>query len=611
MGSFIMYKISIYNNGQEIVVHYPDPEAPKVINPKLNPKRSQAGSASFTLYPNNPGYNLITRFVTKVIVTDVRDSREIFRGRVYASTKGMSNDGLLSKDVICEGEMNYLHDTRVESVIYEDKTPQEVITEFLNAHNNSGIENYKKVYPGIINVEDWLFFTSDFETTLEAIQKYVVNENKGVLQFRTENGVNYLDYLSNAPVDKIVEVNLGENLKSLSVDDSSVFGTRIIPVGANGLTIENVNDGKNYLEDSVAVAKYGIIYQKADYSDIEDDQQLKTECQADLSQYTQPAGSLDISVLDLSTLTGIPADNIDITTSIHAICPLLGVDDIYKVAEMEVDLSQPWNPTLTLSNKPEKLESAINDIQSNNITRMATYGGVQLGYRYGLRVVSHDKSVEILINGQEGLKITKDSKQVFYLDVDGNVNIVDGYIKLTRGDITINIDPQVGIEIKKSNTKIFYVDLQGNLVMDGIQQITKNGNVIIENTFNEYGGLTNIRDIDGNLVLKLGVEAGTSDNVGATLIGYNKGDGKPRFQLGIDKEKDCGVINLLDSNGKVRAAVYADSNNGPGFFVLDESGHTQTFIRQDSGKINSETIATQSWVEQYVAEYIADNMPSS
>lgn len=550
-----MYKISIINDNVETIVHYPDPEAPKIIDSKLNMKRSQAGSLSFTLYPNNPGYDLVHRFTTKVKVTDVRDNTDIFTGRVLTSVNEMADGGLVTKEVICEGAMNYLNDTRVGSEIYEDKTPQEVITEFLNAHNNSGIEDYKKVYPGTINVEDWLFFTSDFETTLEAIQKYVYNENKGTLLYRTENGVNYLDYLSTPPQDKIVNVNLGENLKSLSVDDSSVFGTRIIPVGANGLTIENVNDGKNYLEDPIARSKYGVIYQKADYSDVEDDEQLKTECQADLSQYTQPTGSLEMSALDLSTLTGIPTDSIDISTSVHIVCPLLGVDDIYKVVGMDVDLTQPWNPSLTLSNKPSSIESSINDIQSDNITRMATYGGVQLGYRFGIRVVSHDKSVEILINGQEGFRITKDGVQKFYIDTDGN------------------------------------------LVMDGVQKITLNGKTIIENTSNEYGGLFLISDSNGNPVMKIGVEAGNSDNVGATLIGYNKDSNKPRFKLGIARNGDFGAFELLNSSGQVSAVLNADDGNGNGIGGLREDGAMNK-------------IATQVWTMQYVSEQIA-NIPSN
>ena len=548
-----MYKISIINDNVETIVHYPDPEAPKIIDPKLNMKRSQAGRLSFTLYPNNPGYDLVHRFTTKVKVTDIRDNTDIFTGRVLTSVNEMADGGLVTKEVVCEGAMNYLNDTRVGSEIYEDKTPQEIITEFLNAHNNSGVEDYKKVYPGTINVEDWLFFTSDFETTLEAIQKYVYNENKGTLLYRTENGVNYLDYLSTPPQDKIVEVNLGENLKSLSVDDSSVFGTRIIPVGANGLTIENVNDGKNYLEDPIARSKYGVIYQKADYSDIEDDEQLKTECEADLSQYTQPTGSLEMSALDLSTLSGIPMDSIDISTSVHIVCPLLGVDDIYKVVGMDVDLTQPWNPSLTLSNKPSSIESSINDIQSDNITRMATYGGVQLGYRFGIRVVSHDKSVEILINGQEGFRITKDGVQKFYIDTDGN------------------------------------------LVMDGVQKITLNGKTIIENTSNEYGGLFLISDSNGNPVMKIGVEAGNSDNVGATLIGYNKDSNKPRFKLGIARNGDFGAFELLNSSGQVSAVLNADDGNGNGIGGLREDGAMNK-------------IATQVWTMQYVSEQIA-NIP--
>lgn len=558
-----MYSVTLINDNTETIIHYPDPEAPKVIEPKINFKRSQAGSLSFTIYPNNLGYNLINRFITKVKVTDTRDNKDIFIGRVFTAVNGMADSGMLTKDVVCEGAMNYLNDTRVGSEIYEDKTAQEVILDFLNAHNNSGIEDYKKVYPGVINVEDWLFFTSDFETTLEAIQKYVVNENKGILQFRTESGINYLDYLSNPPQDKIVEVNLGENLKTLSVDDSSVFGTRIIPVGANGLTIENVNDGKNYLEDPIARSKYGVIYQKAGYSDIEDDEQLKTECQADLSQYTQPTGSIEMSALDLSTLTGIPADSIDITTSMHIVCPILGVDDIYKVAEMDIDLTQPWNPALTLSNKPTELESSINDMQSDNITRMGTYGGVQLGYRYGLRVVSRDKSVEILINGQDGFKITKDNVQKFYIDTDGN------------------------------------------LVMDGIQKVTKNGKTIIENSFNSKGGLFEIFDNSGNLNVSAGSESGSADNTGGTINIYNDDVNKKRVDLGIVKNGDYGVAQLHDSTDKVKTGIYASKPDlfGAGLYIFDDDGGTQSYLTNSGGAVNYDPIATREWVKEYVASH--------
>ena len=50
--------------------------------------------------------------------------------------------------------------------------------------------------------------------------------------------------------DKGVYFLQGLNLKKIQKSSTSYeYYTRIIPVGANGLTIESVNDGKNYLEN--------------------------------------------------------------------------------------------------------------------------------------------------------------------------------------------------------------------------------------------------------------------------------------------------------------------------------------------------------------------------
>jgi hypothetical protein len=185
-----------------------------------------------------------------------------------------------------------------------------------------------------------------------------------------------------------------------------------------------------------------------------------------------------MSALDLSTLTGIPADSIDITTSVHIKCLILGVDDVYKVAEMEVDLSQPWNPALTLSNKPEKLESSINDMQSNNVTRTGVYGGVQLGYKYGLRVVSKDKNVEIVANGKEGISINNASKKVFGVDENGNIVANDATlndVNANRGIYkNITTEDMIADEMKTSNTSTYMIlhDQYIDFYQDGDLQMT-------------------------------------------------------------------------------------------------------------------------------------------
>lgn len=134
----------------------------------------------------------------------------------------------------------------------------------------------------------------------------------------------------------------------------------------------------------------------------------------------------------------------------------------------------------------------------------------------------------------------------------------------------------ITIEDVVKNLKKLFIDTDGNLTMDGIQKITKDNKTIIENTFNDYGGINNIYDKDGSLVFKLGVESGSSDNVGATLIGYNKGSDKPRFKLGIAKDGDFGTLQIFNSEGKAKAVANGnDKNNNGVFFIVDSKGIRQ------------------------------------
>lgn len=420
-----MYKISIFNNGIETVIHYPDPSAPHVLEPIIRPKRGQASSLSFSMLLNSEGYDNITRFVTKVVAIDTRDDTEVFSGRVYTVKTSMTNDGKIKKDVVCESEMNYLQDSNVGSVIYEDKTVQEMLQTFLNIHN-SQVEDYKQIQLGNVTVSDWILCTTSLETTLGAIQKYVVDSNKGYLQLRKVNGIKYLDYISSEN-SKTVDIKLGINMKELIVSDEQDFGTRIIPVGANDLTIESVNGGKNYLEDAEAVAKYGIIYKTVDYKDIDDDSQLMTQCQNDLSNYTKPTIVLDVTALDLNKLSGttvIEPNSMDIGTTIHIVNPILGIDENYRIYEMEVELDKAWNPKLVISNKPVTLTSQINSLQATTIRNDGSYSGVQVGSSFGLRVCG-DKNITTL-NGNTAQIVRKsDGKKVIYTDDDGNLVLQD------------------------------------------------------------------------------------------------------------------------------------------------------------------------------------------
>lgn len=99
--------------------------------------------------------------------------------------------------------------------------------------------------------------------------------------------------------DKGVYFLSGLNLKRLKKESGShEFYTRVIPIGENGLTIESVNDGKNYLENyqySEKVLTY--IWKNESYTDA---QALKEDAELWLEDHAKPEVSYQAEVRNLA-----------------------------------------------------------------------------------------------------------------------------------------------------------------------------------------------------------------------------------------------------------------------------------------------------------------------
>jgi phage minor structural protein len=362
-----VYKATIINNGTETVIHFPDGNnnTPKCGELKLNLKRSQTPQLTFSFYPNNPAYNLLTRLVTLVKIYDTRDNTVKFDGRVFQITEQMDNTGLFYKEVICYGVMDYLNDSLTEEYSYEGVTPLAVITDLLQKHN-ARIDSWKQIQPGNITVSDNLWFDTEYETTLEAIQKYVLDTSKGNISIRNVNGVNYLDYT--VTIGDTVNITLGQNMAEMvAQDDPNGIATRIIPIGQDYLTIASANGGINYLENTPMKNKYGIIYKKVEYKDIDIDTDLLDAATADLAKYTTPQQILTSTASDLSVLANTSENTFDITTTVNINNPVMGINNVnYQVVEVDVDLTQPWNPTLQISNQPVRVTDSEIEYQGTS-----------------------------------------------------------------------------------------------------------------------------------------------------------------------------------------------------------------------------------------------------
>ena len=91
----------------------------------------------------------------------------------------------------------------------------------------------------------------------------------------------------------------GLNLKKLTKKaDSYDYYTRIIPIGENGLTIETVNDGKNYLENyQYSNKEKTYIWKDESYTDAE---ALKEDGELKLRDLSRPVESYSVTVSDLA-----------------------------------------------------------------------------------------------------------------------------------------------------------------------------------------------------------------------------------------------------------------------------------------------------------------------
>lgn len=91
----------------------------------------------------------------------------------------------------------------------------------------------------------------------------------------------------------------GLNLKRITKEsDSYDYYTRIIPIGANGLTIESVNGGKNYLENyKYSSKKLTYVWKDESYTD---PQALKEDGEAKLKEMSEPVETYSCDIIDLA-----------------------------------------------------------------------------------------------------------------------------------------------------------------------------------------------------------------------------------------------------------------------------------------------------------------------
>ncbi|MGU8325339.1 phage tail spike protein [Clostridium perfringens] len=404
------------------------------------------------------------------------------------------------------------------------------------------------------------------------------------------------------------------NLTALQVQsDSYKFTTRIVAEGKDGLTFEDINNGKNYVENYQYSNKIKTIYWKDERYTVKES--LLEDAKAKLEELSKPFTSYNASVLNLAELNLKYKSILDY--SLGDTITLLSKSNkardkqrIVKTVEYPQDHSRD---TVELANATLKFE----DIQQENQETTDTVSNITVDNGTLDSNAIEDNSIEIKkIDNFEAnvLKVTK--LDVINANIENlHANKADiqdlhavtakiGTLEATKADITqlnaVNADIsnlnaiKANItELNAANGKIDVLEsktasidnlLAGNLTANNFKanSITANSGIIAEGAIGsgQISSLTANKINAGTIDLSLVTVAGPNGRLrlqGNKLQIMDNKDGKlyERIMLGVDSNNNSSLV-LRGADGKT--------------ILLNQDGLTKAGITEGFNKIDDNSI---------------------
>lgn len=383
-----MYYILIKNGNISQYLHRYEvsKQDEKVPSATIQEEINAISSFDFTVYPNNPCYDRLFEYTTKIDVFNTNKNRFDFKGRVLKISPQMDNDGTVYKTVVCESRLAYLCDSVqpfAETRYYEGDTTRNGLEEFIDfvlENHNAQVEEEKRIYRGIVTVDpfkttDGVYKGLNYEKTFDAIKSKLLDSFGGEIDIREgEDGLLYLDYMQSFGVTRATTIELAKNIESQSRDiDISTIVTRLIPLGTKltkiddegkeveteeRLTIKSINGGLNYIEDKIALEKYGIIYGTQTFDDVTQADNLKLKGEQWLAENNKIEVNDTITALDLS-LIGLDIDDFKLYDSYPVSNSLLGITDTLRIIKKTTNVIEPYASSFDLGTSKKLMTDTI------------------------------------------------------------------------------------------------------------------------------------------------------------------------------------------------------------------------------------------------------------
>ena len=579
-----MHTVTITNGTEKTTIHSDNFD--RISGGKIVKAVNAVDSFTFTIYPDNAGYNKLKPLTTSVTVTDDSTGKDIFIGRVLKCPDSMDEQGLICKSVTCEGRLGWLYDSVQPYAEYKVVGIRTVLASFISKHNTQvGDDKHISVGQVTVTGENNYTYSVNWVSTMDAISEQLVGKFGGEIQLRDQNGKVYIDYLEHIGHGTDTKIELAVNLKTISreVDETSVI-TRLYPLGTKltdsekRLTIGSVNGGKDYIEDSALVAKYGVISGTQTWDDVTQASILKTKATAFLKSANKAKKQYKITAVDLSTID-MNFEQFELGCWYRIVNPPMGIDEDLRIIGITINLDSPEQSELTFGDKFEtmtgfmtaktkSLQTAIDDSE----------------FRNRQVIDSKIENATKLITGAEGGHVILDPSEkperILIMDT-ADINTCKSCIQLNKNGLGFWKSSDGGSAKNGPYTNAWTID--GNLVASFITALTLTGLKI-----NNGNGTFKV-DENGNVVAnKLSSKSATitggsiniqtsSQNTSAIQLSHNEWTLKVSpLEIRIDNSTIGGHIVLQ------AGAMSGYWNNELKFSLDTNSGNISTYT--DNGK---------------------------
>lgn len=579
-----MFIVTITNGAENTIIHSDGTD--RISGGKVAKSINAVDSFSFTIYPNNAGYDLLKPLTTAVKIYDESTDKDVFIGRVLKCPDSMDERGLICRKVTCEGRLGWLYDSVQPYVEYKMVGIRTVLASFISKHN-AQVGDDKRIELGQVTVtaSNNYTYTANWDKTMDVIADKLIGKFGGEIQLRDKDGKVYIDYLEHIGHGTDTTIELAVNLKTISreVDETAVI-TRLYPLGAKltdsekRLTICTVNGGKDYIEDSSLVAKYGIISGTQIWDDVTLASNLLSKGKEYLKSVNRAKVQYQITALDLSRIDK-HIEQFELGCWYRVKNSLMGIDEDLRIVGISIDLDNPQASQLTFGDrfetlsgfmtaKTQSLQSAIDNSE----------------FRNRQVIDSKIENATKLITGAEGGHVILDPSEkperILIMDT-ADINTCKYCIQLNKNGLGFWKSSDGGSAKNGPYTNAWTID--GNLVASFITALTLTGLKI-----NNGSGTFKV-DESGNVVAnKLSSKSATitggsiniqtsSQNTSAIQLSHNEWTLKVSpLEIRIDNSTIGGHIVLQ------AGAMSGYWNNELKFSLDTNSGNISTYT--DNGK---------------------------